>query len=152
GASGWSNFSQNVEALSRHFRLLIVDQPGYGKSQKTLPPNGEARSVFGARLSLGLLDRLEIDRVHLIGNSLGGRTALVMALKAPERIGKLVLMGPGGGSLSLFTPEPSEGMKVLKDFYAPPGPTIERMEALVRVMMFDASRAPAGLTESRFAA
>jgi pimeloyl-ACP methyl ester carboxylesterase len=152
GASGWSNFSQNVPALSKHFRVLVVDQPGYGKSDKVIPPEGEARSQFGARVLLGLLTDLGVDKAHLIGNSLGGRTALTMALNAPERVNRLLLMGPGGGSLSLFGPEPSEGMKVLHNFYKAPGPSVERMQALVNVMMYDPSRAPPGLAEARFAA
>ena len=152
GASGWSNFSQNIPGLAERFRLIVVDQPGYGQSDKVIPPEGEARSMFGARLLLGLLDQLGIDKAHLAGNSLGGRTALVMALQAPERVERLVLMGPGGGSLSLLSPEPSEGMKVLQDFYKAPGPSVERMQAIVQVMMFDASKAPAGLAEARFKA
>ena len=152
GASGLSNFRQNVAALSRRFRLIIPDQPGYGRSAKVIPPAGEARSVYAARLLIGLLDHLGLERAHVIGNSLGGRTALVMALTCPARIDRLVLMGPGGGSLPLFAPDPSEGMKVLQNFYSPPGPSLARMQELVDVMMFDSSKAPAGLAEARYQA
>lgn len=152
GASGWSNFSQNVPALSQRFRVLVVDQPGYGQSGKVLPPDGEARSQFGARCLIELLDQLGIERAHLVGNSLGGRTALTMALNSPDRVDRLLLMGPGGGSLSLLGPEPSEGMKVLHNFYKEPGPSVEKMQQLVNVMMYDPSQAPEGLAEARFAA
>jgi pimeloyl-ACP methyl ester carboxylesterase len=152
GASGLSNFAQNVPALARHFRVIVPDQPGYGRSDKVIPPAGEARSSFGARLLTGLLGQLGVDRTHLLGNSLGGRTALVMALTQPKSVERMILMGPGGGSFPVLTPEPTEGMKVLQSFYAPPGPTLARMQALVGVMMFDPTKAPPGLAEARFEA
>jgi pimeloyl-ACP methyl ester carboxylesterase len=152
GASGVSNFAQNLPALSRHFRVIVPDQPGYGRSAKVIPPASEARSAYGARKLIGLLDHLGIRTAHVVGNSLGGRTALMMALTHPERIGRLVLMGPGGGSLSLLSPEPSEGMKVLQNFYSPPGASLARMQALIEVMMYDPSKAPPGLANARYEA
>ena len=69
----------------------------------------------------GLLDELGIDRVHLVGNSLGGGTAVRFALRYPERAGRLVLMGPGGLSLNVFAPDPTEGVKRLAAFARRPG-------------------------------
>jgi pimeloyl-ACP methyl ester carboxylesterase len=132
--------------------LIIPDQPGYGRSAKVIPPAGEPRSAYGARLLIGMLDQLGIKSVHVVGNSLGGRTALIMALTHPKRIGRLVLMGPGGGSLPVLAPDPSEGMKVLQEFYSPPGPSVARMQALVDVMMFNSAKAPPGLAEARYEA
>ena len=150
GASGLSNFQQNIPELARHFRVIIPDQPGYGRSDKVIPPAGESRSSYSARTIIGLLDQLNVTRTHIVGNSLGGRTALVIALTRPERVDRLILMGPGGGSLPVVTPEPTEGLKVLQAFYAPPGPSLARMQALVEVMMFDPSKLPLGLVQSRF--
>jgi len=85
GASGWSNFHQNLAGLSKAFRVLVVDQPGYGLSTKT-PPVDECRSEMAMRLLVGLLDELGIARAHILGNSFGGRTALQTALHHPDRV------------------------------------------------------------------
>lgn len=136
GASGWSNFSQNVEALAAHHRVLVVDQPGYGGSDKPLIDD-EDYWKYTARALTGLLDALGIERAHLIGNSLGGGTSLRLALDFPERVTKLVLMGPAGGSISILSPEPSEGLKALGGFYDVPEPDERRMESLLQTMIFD---------------
>nr|ART36371.1 C558 [uncultured bacterium] len=151
GASGWSNFKQNVPELSRHYRVLLVDQPGYGKSDKVIPEK-EARSELASRLIVGLLDQLKIEKAHVLGNSFGGRTAINLALRWPERVSRLILMGPAGGSLSIYSPEPTEGMKHLHGFFAAPGPSVEKMRNLVKTFMFDASKVTETLIEERYAA
>jgi pimeloyl-ACP methyl ester carboxylesterase len=61
-----------------------------------------------------------------------------------------VLMGPGGGSLSIFAPDPAEGIKHLIHFYDEPGPSFERMEKLVRIMVFDDSFVTDELVQERY--
>jgi pimeloyl-ACP methyl ester carboxylesterase len=135
GASGWSNFSQNVAALSAQHRVLVVDQPGYGGSDK---PSIEGDYwKFTARAMCGLLDALGIKRTHLIGNSLGGGTSVRMVLDFPERVGKLMLMGPAGVSINTLSPDPSEGLKVLGGFYDVPAPDEQRMANLLHTMVFN---------------
>ncbi len=135
GASGMSNFGRNLPVFAERFRTLVVDQPGFGKSDK--PPVEGNYFTFSARALAGLLDELGVDRVHLVGNSLGGGTAVRFALRYPERAGRLVLMGPGGLSLNVFAPDPTEGVRRLADFPAPPGPSREKMAAFLRTMVFD---------------
>ena len=89
------------------FRTLMVDQPGFGRSDK--PPVTGNYFTFAADALAGLLDELGIERVHLVGNSLGGGTAVRFALGYPERAGRLVLMGPGGLSLNVFAAGPDRG-------------------------------------------
>lgn len=151
GASGWSNFHQNLAGLSKAYRVLLVDQPGYGRSTKT-PPVDECRSEMSMRLLVGLLDELGIDRPHILGNSFGGRTALQMALHHPDRVANLVLMGPAGGSLNIYAPEPTEGMKHLHGFFAEPGPSIEKMQSLVDTFLYDKSLSTPELVRSRYEA
>ena len=83
GASGVSNYSRNIAALAERFRVIIPDMPGYGRSAKRV----NRKDPFGglARYMLGLLDALDIQTAHVIGNSLGGAVALRMALDAPAR-------------------------------------------------------------------
>ena len=70
---------------------------------------------------LDLLDVLKIERAHLLGNSLGGACALRMALERPERIDRLVLLGPGG--IDTTRKAPTEGLRHLLGHYLGDGPT-----------------------------
>ena len=74
--------------------------------------------------------------MHLIGNSLGGGTALRFALRYPDRAGRLVLMGPGGLTLNVLAPDPTEGVRRLMEFGAPPGPSRDKMAAFLRTMVY----------------
>ena len=60
--------------FAERFRTLVVDQPGYGKSDK--PPVQGNYFTFAADALAGLLDELGLERVHLVGNSLGGGAAV----------------------------------------------------------------------------
>ena len=150
GASAWSNFGRNLGVFAGRFRTLMVDQPGFGRSDK--PPVAGNYFTFSAVAMAGLLDELGIGRVHLVGNSLGGGTAVRFALRYPERAGKLVLMGPGGLSLNVFAPDPTEGVKRLMEFSAPPGPSKEKMAAFLRTLVFDQRLITDELVEERLAA
>ena len=149
GASGMSNFKHNLPAFAEHFRTLVVDQPGYGKSDK--PPVEGNYFTFAATALKDLLDELGIDQAHLVGNSLGGGTAVRFALENPERAGRLVLMGPGGLSINVFAPDPTEGVKRLAEFGAPPGPSREKMEAFLRTLVFDQRLITDELIDERYA-
>ena len=150
GASGRSNFGRNLPVFAEHFRTLVVDQPGFGKSDK--PPVKGNYFSFAADALAELLQELGIEKVHLVGNSLGGGTTVRFALKYPERTDRLVLMGPGGLSLNVFAPDPTEGVRRLAEFAAPPGPSREKMEAFIRVMVFDQRLVTDELIDERFAA
>ena len=94
---------------------------------------------------------LEITgRVDLLGNSLGGGAAVRFALDYPDRAGRLVLMGPGGLSVNLFAPDPTEGVKNLGKFTYQP--TRENLEAFLRIMVFDQKLITPELVDERFAA
>jgi 4,5:9,10-diseco-3-hydroxy-5,9,17-trioxoandrosta-1(10),2-diene-4-oate hydrolase len=134
GASAWSNFGRNLPVFAGQFRTLMLDQPGFGESDK--PPVEGNYFTFSARALVSFLDHLGVERVHLVGNSLGGGTAVRFALNYPDRAGKLVLMGPGGLSLNVFSPDPTEGVSKLAQFAAPPGPSKEKMAAFLRTLVF----------------
>jgi len=150
GASSWSNFKQNLPALTQHFRCLAVDQPGFGRSEK---PEFRDQSFYKVTSNalLSLLDELGLDKVDFIGNSLGGASALRFALDHPDRTRKLLLMGPGGAAVNIFTTVPSEGIKLLNRFYDPPGPSRERLEDFIRIMVYDQSLITDELIDERFA-
>ena len=137
GATGWANFHRNVDAfLAAGYRVILLDCPGFGKSAPIL--TAEPRFVVNARYTKGLMDALDIDRAHLIGNSMGGGSALAFAVEFPERLNKLILMGAGGvGKTSLFTPLPMEGIKLLFQVYREP--TLDNLKKMLNVFVYDSS-------------
>jgi 4,5:9,10-diseco-3-hydroxy-5,9,17-trioxoandrosta-1(10),2-diene-4-oate hydrolase len=149
GASAWSNFGRNLPVFAGRFRTLMIDQPGFGRSDK--PPVTGNYFTFAADALAALLDGLGIDRVHLVGNSLGGGTAVRFALRFPDRADRLVLMAPGGLGLNVFAPDPTEGIRRLMEFAAPPGPSREKMAAFLRTMVFDQRLVTEELVEERYA-
>ena len=147
GASSWSNFSRNIAVLAERFRVLAVDQPGYGHSDKHT--EHEQYNRYSATALRNLFDHLGIGRAAMVGNSLGGGTAVRFALDNPDRAGRLVLMGPGGLSVNLFAPDPTEGVKLLGRFTVEP--TRENLEKFLRIMVFDQKLVTPELIDERFA-
>ena len=86
------SFLPTLAALSDRFRVVAVDLPGFGDSDKPIGAPYDPR--FFAEHMIDLLDALEVDHADLIGNSLGGRVAVEVALRAPERVGRLALLAP----------------------------------------------------------
>jgi pimeloyl-ACP methyl ester carboxylesterase len=93
-----ASFLPTVNALADSYRVIALDLPGFGESDKPIgaPYNAEwfAKAVFS------MLDELELDRVHLIGNSMGGRVAIEAGMREPDRVDKLVLLSPALAWLS----------------------------------------------------
>ncbi|MFG2876637.1 4,5:9,10-diseco-3-hydroxy-5,9,17-trioxoandrosta-1(10),2-diene-4-oate hydrolase [Streptomyces sp. NPDC048337] len=148
GASGWSNFGGNLPHFAEHFRTLLVDQPCYGRSDKPEPDRDYF--TYSARALVALMDELRIERAHFIGNSLGGGTATRLALDHPDRVDKLLLMGPGGISLNLFSADPTEGIKRLFEFSLAPEPTREQMRTFLTTLVYDPAIVTDELVEERY--
>lgn len=140
GAFGWGNFGYNIDDWSTSFRVLIVDLPGYGLSDKPDIPGG--RYSFYARAFIEMLTALDVDKAHVMGMATGGAAAIKMAVDAPERIDDLILVSSAGG-MPMFTPSPSEGQKVIASYYGGEGPSRERMREYLDMMVFD----PACITD-----
>jgi pimeloyl-ACP methyl ester carboxylesterase len=87
-----ASFLPTVAALAPSHRVIALDLPGFGESDKPLGAPYDAR--FFAKAVLALVEELALERPHLVGNSLGGRVALEVALHAPERIGRIGLLAP----------------------------------------------------------
>jgi 2-hydroxy-6-oxonona-2,4-dienedioate hydrolase len=136
GASGWANFHRNVEPLvSRGMRVLLVDCPGWSRSSSVVCTG--SRSDLNARITKGVLDALGIGQVDLVGNSMGGHSAVAFALAFPERARRLVLMGGGTGGPSQFVPMPTEGIKLMQQVCREP--SLENVKRMMSVFVYDAS-------------
>lgn len=86
------SFLPTVAALADSFRMIALDLPGFGDSVK--PLGAAYHPPFFARAVVDLMNALELPRAHVIGNSMGGRAALELGLRHPERVGRLVLLSP----------------------------------------------------------
>src|SRR3954447_25784815 len=87
-----SSFFDTAAALSRDYRVHALDLPGFGGSSK--PAFAPYGADFAARAVIGTMDALEIDRAHLVGNSMGGRVAIEVGLQRPDRVGGIALLSP----------------------------------------------------------
>jgi pimeloyl-ACP methyl ester carboxylesterase len=90
--SNKTSFFETVSALSPDHTVHAIDLPGFGSSSKPLRAPYDA--PWFARAMLRFLDALEIERAHLVGNSMGGRVAIEVGLTAPDRIASLTLLSP----------------------------------------------------------
>ena len=148
GAYGYSNYRKNLAPLAeRGNRVVVVDLPGYGQSDHRKSVDGLFAPM--AEATLDLIDHLGIDKASIVGNSLGGGTAIRLALDHPGRVDKLILMGPGG-SLPATSPFPSEGLIRMLTFYDGEGPTIEKLDRVIDALVYDRSSITRELVEERF--
>jgi pimeloyl-ACP methyl ester carboxylesterase len=87
-----ASFLPTLSALAPSYRAIGVDLPGFGESDK--PLFGAYDPPFFARAMVALLDALELDSAHVVGNSMGGRVALELGLSHAGRVRRLVLLAP----------------------------------------------------------
>ncbi len=87
-----ASFLTTVAALSGRYRTIAIDLPGFGDSGK--PLRAAYDPAFFSDSVVSVLDALGLERVHLLGHSMGGRAALEVAFDHPERIEGLVLAAP----------------------------------------------------------
>lgn len=147
GASGVSNFSRNIDELAKNFRVIVPDLPGYGRSTKGV----DRDDPFGylANSIRALLDVLGIQKAHLVGNSYGGACALRLALDTPERVDRMVLMGPGG--IGTTRDLPTSGLQHLLAYYGGEGPSREKLETFIREdLVFDGAAVPTEVIDIRY--
>ncbi len=88
GGSMWQ-WEQQQHTLSQHFRILTLDLPGAGLSDK---PEIDYRPDQMLDFFVGFMDAVKIQQATLVGNSMGAGLAIGMALAHPTRVAKLVLI------------------------------------------------------------
>jgi len=132
-------FRRNLPALAAGgVRAIAVDLPGFGKSDPVADLSGTARNAF----TLRFMDVLGLTRAALIGHSSSGGPAVSIALKHPERVSHVIVLGTG----SLLPPLETGGTKVggregaaqarLEERMVKQQPTIEDTRALLEANLF----------------
>lgn len=129
GANAWDNTRWSIDALSERFRVILMDFPGFGDSQKLVTREGVPMDVFCARLQRDFMDLLGIDRAHLYGSSAFSATAVRFGIEYPDRVGRIAIQAwsPVGGhqtdglkSLAAFAQNPvRENMVKMVEYFVP---------------------------------
>ena len=158
GASGYSNFKGNFPVFAKAgYRTIVPDLLGYGLSSKPdIPMYDLDFFIAGVK---GLVDKLGLRRVTLLGNSLGGAVALGYALAYPDDVSRLILMAPGGvEDLDTYLAMP--GIANMFNIYKSGKTGAEAMRAVMTMQLFDSSlltddiineRAPIAATQTQAA-
>jgi len=89
----WQSWLLNLEGLAERLRVIAIDLPGFGQSDP-LPPAPDM-SAYAASIA-ALLDQLGLDRVSILGHSLGGVAAMRFAFEHPQRTASMILLDGGG--------------------------------------------------------
>ena len=143
GVTGWRNFRGNLAFFAEHFRCLVLEFPGFGVSDDFGGhPMLDAQAAVPA-----FVDALGLERVDLIGNSMGGGVGINFAIKHPDRIGKLVTIG--GIGTNIYSPGPSEGIRLLQEFTE--DPTRQRLVDWLNSMVYDPALVTEQLIDERWA-
>lgn len=132
GVNAWSNWQFAMPALAGSYHCLAPDLIGFGESEhpEDRPTDMATWTQIWIEQSVALLDSFDLDKVHLVGNSMGGAVALHLMHRYPERVGRVVLMGPAG--------PPHEISRQLDDiwgFYE--NPTPDHMAELINWFAYD---------------
>ena len=96
--SGSASWEAQFDGLSPRYRVIAWDTPGYGGSDP-LPGERPSSAAYGDAVA-GLLDGLGLERVHLLGHSLGGLIAAAFSARHPERLSSVTLSDAAGGYLN----------------------------------------------------
>ncbi|WP_374260083.1 alpha/beta fold hydrolase [Zoogloea sp.] len=124
GVSAWANWRLVIPALAKDRRVIAPDMVGFGYTDR--PAGIQYGMDTWVQQALDLLDTLGLEQVDLVGNSFGGALALALAIRAPQRVRRLVLMGSVGvpfaiteGLDAVWGYEASfENMRRIMDYFA----------------------------------
>ena len=124
GVSAWANWRLTIPALAKNCRVIAPDMAGFGFTERS--DNFEYTMDSWIAHVIAVMDSLSITQFSLVGNSFGGAIALGIAIRYPERVVKLVLMGSVGVNFELtegldkvwgYTPS-LQNMKEVMEYFA----------------------------------
>jgi 4,5:9,10-diseco-3-hydroxy-5,9,17-trioxoandrosta-1(10),2-diene-4-oate hydrolase len=149
GASGYSNFKQNIDTIvEAGHRAVVVDMLGFGYSSK--PTDCDYTTELFASTVKAALDSIGVDKCALLGNSLGGAICIRIALDHPEFVTSLIMMAPGGiEERETYFAMPG----IAKMVSAFVGGELDRegLRSLLKMLVFDDSLVTGPLVDERFA-
>jgi 2-hydroxymuconate-semialdehyde hydrolase len=141
GVSAWANWRLTMPELAKGFRVIAPDMVGFGYSQR---PEGIHYNLdTWVDQAIGLLDALDIKKASVVGNSFGGAIALALAIRHPERVKRLVLMGSVGIPFPI-----TQGLDNVWGYQ----PSVENMRALLDIFAYDRKLVNDELAQLRYKA
>lgn len=141
GVSAWANWRLTIPALAENNRVIAPDMVGFGYTDR--PADNNYSMNDWVEQAIGLLDALNIDKASVVGNSFGGGLALAIAIRHPERVSKLVLMGSVGVPFML-----TEGLDKVWGYQ----PSIANMKQLLDIFAYNRELVSDELAELRYKA
>ena len=141
GVSAWANWRLVIPHLAKDFRVIAPDIIGFGFTER--PDNVNYDMETWLKHTLDFLDTMEIGQAHLIGNSFGGSLAVALAVQAPQRISRLVLMGSVALEFQL-----TAGLDLTWGYT----PSLENMRRLLDLFAYDRSLVNDELAQLRYEA
>jgi pimeloyl-ACP methyl ester carboxylesterase len=141
GVSAWSNWRLTLPYLGERLHVFAYDQVGFGYS--SLPTWSAYPLACWTDHLLAFMDAAGIEQAHLIGNSMGASVALAIAVTHPERVARLVLMGPMGVRFPL-----TEGLDAVWGYT----PGVAQMKHLIDLFAYNRALVTDELAEQRYQA
>jgi 2-hydroxymuconate-semialdehyde hydrolase len=141
GVTGWANWRLTIPALADRFRVVAPDMVGFGYTER--PTDVQYNMDTWVSHIIGFMDALGIERAHVVGNSFGGGLALALAIRAPQRVNRLVLMGSAGVSFPI-----TDGLDRVWGYT----PSLNNMRGLLDVFAFNRNLVNDELARMRYEA
>lgn len=126
GVSAWTNWSSVMPGLAEHFQVIAPDIAGFGYTE--FKEGSKYDIKLWVHHLVSIMDELAISKASFVGNSFGGALAIGLALFAPQRVQRLVLLGTPVGEF----PQ-TKGLRSVWEYE----PSIENMEAVMRLFPHD---------------
>lgn len=141
GVSGWTNWSKTMSAFSDKWRVIVPDIAGFGFTEFLEGTKYDIK--LWVNHLIGIMDALDIAKASFVGNSFGGAVAIGLAVFAPERVDKLILLGTPAGEFVQ-----TAGLRGAWEYE----PSLENMRQLMGLFPYDQSLITPELVKSRYEA
>lgn len=141
GVTAWVNWRLAIPELAKNYRVIAPDMLGFGFTER--PENTQCNVDRWVAHAIGILDALDIERCDLVGNSFGGGIALLLAIRHPHRVRRLILMGSVGAPFTI-TP----GLDAVWGYQ----PSLESMKGLLDIFAYDRNLVTDELAQMRYEA
>ncbi|MCB5163043.1 alpha/beta fold hydrolase [Marinomonas algarum] len=141
GVSGWTNWNGVMDELGERHHVLVPDIAGFGFTEFKEDTHYDIK--FWVNHLVEFMDAVGIEKASLVGNSFGGAMGIGLALFAPDRLDKLVLLGTPAGTFVQ-----TKGLAGAWSYE----PSIENMRTLMELFPYNKSLITDALVESRYEA
>lgn len=141
GVTAWANWRLVIPALAEQHRVIAPDMAGFGYTERV--EGYEYTMENWVQHAIDLMDALDIKKTHLVGNSFGGALAIALAIRYPQRVERLILMGAAGVPFEL-----TRGLDEVWGYE----PSVENMRHMMDLFAYDRSLVTDELAQLRYEA